>query len=157
MQSATEKRAYNRLMNFVERRKCRETRLTTASELWDDARTKIEECCESFKKHYRTIGELDCAPINGGSLKIKLTFTGGKHPSPPEVIHATRIVRILFNESKPSISVTVDRDPVKEFVIDANEDHCFLKNGATEIDLEKFADLALNNAFFVLPLADDPV
>jgi len=138
-------------MNFVEHRKDRERNLAKACDLWEDVRTKIEECCNSFNQHYRVIGDVECVPVNGHSIKITVTFTGGTNPPPVGVIYPKRTVRITFSETKPSIHVTVDANPVRAFLIDADDSHCFILQGASEIDIEKFAALALEDAFFNVP------
>ncbi len=144
-------------MNFVERRKLREDHLAHARDLWDDARTKIEECCESYKKYYRTIGEVDCSAINGNSIKVVITFTGGQNPPPAGVVYPKKVARIVFNEAKLSVNVTVDSGTAKDFKINADEGRCFLTYAAKEIDLDEFAKQALHDAFFTIPPEPGPM
>jgi hypothetical protein len=130
--------------NWVERRAAREKHLGGASEVWQQALTAIDDSCNSFKSHYSDIGSPELTQQNGHRIIVALKFTtGGKR----------RFASIFFDESKPQISVAVDDGAAKNFKIEADDSHCFIKSPTgQEISADEFSRLALEDVLFKGPV-----
>jgi|SRR5579862_713051 len=134
-------------LNWVERRaRCQHNLSRHAVEVWESARTAIDNCCASFNQHFSELAHVKNQTENGHRVRVIITF--GMHP------RATRNVAIEFSGS--DVTVTVDGGAAKRFEIAADENHAFLKYGQEEISADKFTELALDNAFFRLPPAPGP-
>jgi hypothetical protein len=139
--------------NFVERRALREDMLKEhADDVWQDARSTIQDCCNSFRKHY---GEhLEDKLENGLRIRLTRTFLL-QYFSPPDV---KRRILVAFNKSVPCIEVTVDDDTPKQFAIDADENHAFITGpNKKEISADEFAEEALNTHLFKPPEPPRPM
>ena len=137
-------------MNWVDRKFRREDNLHNAEALWQESRAAIEDCCTTFNS--RGPGRAQLMPYNGHSIRIEVQ----QEPPRPYQMDMTRRANITFDASVPEISVTLDAEPAKQFRIDADETHCFLKYHGKEITPDYFCELALHDAFFTQKPIPEP-
>lgn len=134
--------------NWVDRTAARDRALKQhASEFWQDARAAVQDCCESFKKHY--CPNLECRLENGHRVRIMRPF-----PSPDLRLQpqsTERYVIVSFNSDVPCIDVTVD-ETSRQFAIDSDGTRLFITSTGHEITLDEFTREALESA-----LTDSPV
>jgi hypothetical protein len=128
--------------NWVERRALREQHIRNSAEVWQSARTAIDNCCNSFKLHFTDIANVTSQPQNGHRIVVGIHFpsTGWG-----------RNVSIEFgndNKGAPRINVTVDDQAAKLFPIMANEEHAYISFGGKEVSFDEFSRLTLEEAFF---------
>jgi len=132
--------------NWVERRFRKENNLTQAEELWQAVVTAIHNACTSFSAHYAELAGVQLSPQNGHRLRITVTYTSNR-PMVYQNQNQT-IVQIAFDPNKPCITVTAGGNPVKEFLIEADENHCFLKVSGSEVSPDECSKRALEDVLF---------
>ena len=133
--------------NWVERKARREQVLKDkARDVWEDARFAIQNCCNSFRKHYDK--NLEDTLENGLRIRITRTFTVDHALG---AIDLKRRLLAAFNESIPCIDVTVDDEPPMRFTIDADESHAFITDQGHEINADEFSESALKHALCTPP------
>ena len=133
--------------NWVERKARREQVLKEkARDVWGDARSAIQNSCNSFRKHYDKT--LEDTLENGLRIRITRTFTVHYALA---TINIKRRLLAAFNESIPCIDVTVDDEPLRRFKIDADESHAFITDQDHEINADQFSESALKHALCTPP------
>jgi len=131
--------------NWVECRALREQYQANAADVWQSARTAIDNCCNSYRQHFGGTAQVINQAENGHRVLIGIHF------------HQTgrgRQVSIEFGRDEkniPKISVTVDDKAAKIFQITADEHHAFISFQGKEISADEFSRLALEDALFKLP------
>jgi hypothetical protein len=122
--------------NWVERKAARRDNLQNqAQEVWQNVRAAIQDCCESFRKHYNQ--GLEDKLENG--TRIRLTV--------PYDTALRQTVIVGFNQRANEIEVTVGALASKTYRIDANETHAFVTNqDGKEISADEFTQTALEGA-----------
>jgi len=131
--------------NWVERIALRNQHLANAEDLWQSARTAIDNCCNSYRQHFAGTAQVTNQAENGHRIVVAIHFhlTGwGRH------------VSIEFGRDAKNaigITVTVDDKPAKLFQILADADHAFISFQDKEISADEFSRLALEDALFKSP------
>lgn len=128
--------------NWVERRALREQHIRNADEVWQSARTAIDNCCNSFRQHFAGFARVTNQPQNGHRIVVGIHFP---------ITGRGRNVSIGFgNDDKgiPIINVTVDDQAVRLFPIMADENHAYISFQGKEISGDEFSRLALEEALF---------
>jgi len=139
---------YDVCMNWIDRRSSREKNLPQhAADVWQGAVASINECCDSFRSAYPDGGTIDFQKHNGQNVTVTITR---KLPDPRSAspIPNVRRVAIYFDQSKQTISVTLDCNKPDIYPLDADESHCFITHEGHEIFTDAFSELALQEAFF---------
>jgi hypothetical protein len=136
--------------NWIERKFLREGILSSkASEVWQEARSALENCCDSFKTHYSSIASIEKHRENGLRLRLELAFPAEDAFNRP--FHRKRTVLIEFKEGQsPCIEITVEKDSPRKFAISADENRAFIVDGK-ELSFDEFAERALKSALFRAP------
>jgi hypothetical protein len=133
-------------LNFVETRALREETLEkNIGNVWNEARSKLQECCESFKKHCPGERLQLSLENNGDKLVVRRTFSvedvyrGGPRDQP-------MILTVTFVKEERCIEVKTDsKSPVK-YLFDADTEKVILKSGNKEISLDEFSEKVLSEA-----------
>lgn len=137
--------------NWIEQKVQREQTLKDkASDVWQDARSALQDCCASFRKHYED--DLGDRPENGLRIRITRFFEVKQEFHPPS--RMKKHLLAAFTASGPYIEITVDEGTPRKFKIDADQAHAFIadSNGA-EISLGEFSQKALERFLFADPTA----
>ncbi len=138
-------------LNWIERRALREKILRDhANDVWQDARSAVQNCCESFRTHYGvSIAKLEDKLENGLRIRLSLTFQVVEASFQSEV---KRIILVAFDASVPCIFVTADDKPARQFRIDADENEAFITEGDNQrITTDEFSKKALETSLFTKP------
>jgi hypothetical protein len=117
-----------------------------ARDVWDDARSAIQDCCNSFRRHYDE--GLEDKLENGLRIRIIRTFMMD-HPLTTEKLK--RRILAAFNETIPCIEVTVDDEIPIQFKIDADTSRAFITDEGHEITADEFSERALKRALCTPP------
>jgi|ERR1017187_2412613 hypothetical protein len=117
-----------------------------ATDLWDDARSAIQDCCNSFRRRYDE--GLEDKLENGLRIRIIRSFMVD-HPLTTGTLK--RRILAAFNETVPCIEVTVDDEIPIQFKIDADTSRAFITNEGREITADEFSEMALKRALCTPP------
>jgi len=131
------------MTTWIEKRACRESNLRNASAIWQEAKSAIDDCCESFRQHYAGLARVINQEQNGHRVAITILF----HSAPSHPRH----VSVVFSSTDNTIRVTVDGEKAILFPIEADETHAFITFQDKEINAEDFTQWALEDALFESP------
>jgi hypothetical protein len=143
-------------MNWVERKFAREdTLLNSARLVWEEVRTAIADACNSFS------GRCDSPTIarnneNGHAVVVRVAFSPRFHPGIAGGLHPLNVVRIEFDEQQNLITSTLNDKSAQKFLIDADENGCFISHQNTRIDSDKLSQKVLEEALFKEPSSPTP-
>ena len=132
--------------NWVDKKAHRESILRDRADgVWQDARSAIQDCCESARKHYGKA--IEDITENGHRIRLTISF-----PDPNRGPHdVKRVVLVRFVSSAPCIEVTIDDSASKKFTIDADGEHAYILGDSKEITVDEFSRIALQEALFKSP------
>lgn len=132
--------------NWIERRDLRAKVLVECvTSLWHAVGTNIHNTCTYFNEKHSDVGKVQNVPENSHRILVTLTFADPRCK--------IGYVQFQLDESKPMISVTVDKRPSSHYQIDADIDidpaRCFIKSPRGErLTVDKFTQLALEDFLF---------
>jgi hypothetical protein len=121
--------------NWVERKSTREANLKDhAEDVWQNVRAAIQDCCESFRKHYN--GDIKDDLENGMRIRITVPY----RTAPKQTI------LVSFNQARATIEVTTGASATKAYHIDADETHAFITDdNHKEVNADQFTQLTLES------------
>jgi len=138
------------LSNWVERRAAKDKNLRNAANVWTAVLAAIAEVCESLAKYYPHIAKVTWSRQNSAAVIITITQRGCS-PAESDDEPRTEVLWLTFDAAKLHIRVARN-DQSKEFPICADSDHAFIALAGTELPLDEFSRLVLEEAFFSEPL-----
>src|ERR1039457_3148605 len=113
-------------MNWVDKKFARENIvLSGAPDLWQKVLTAIEDACSSFKKNV-SVRAIERRTENGHAVVVRATFPSKDNPVMFNSVPAINSVRVVFEEEQRLIMATLNQHPPKKFLIDSDEQECFL-------------------------------
>lgn len=131
------------MSNWVQKRAFRDRYLRDSITLWQEVRSAVDECCNSFREHYIGVARVTNQEQNGH--RVLVTIRPTYEPNNP------RQVSIKFDSEEKQITATVDGGRADVFPIDADENHAFLTHQNKEINADEFTQIVLEDALFSSP------
>lgn len=131
-------------MNFIDRRAAAAELLQLhAPEQWQNLRAAVQDCCESYTKHYsqQEHSSLTCVPENGNRLRLTLQL---KPDHLERIRPQTNILLIAYDPKAFAISITSDDKSDVLLTFASDEQRLWLTYKNHEIDEDESCQLLLS-------------